>query len=106
MRPNLHIKIMAALVITFLPIVLFTGLAPLRRERAFLLGQDKKRGMDLLRMLAVVGDASHTSPDHEPLKSVMLRAYAEDPHVLSIRMLDSSQKLLCQAGPRAGAPVA
>lgn len=103
MRPNLHLKIMAALVITFLPIVLFTGLAPLRRERAFLMAQDTKRGKDLLRMLTIVGEASLASPDREPLKTLMLKAFAEDQHVLSIKLFDGRNQLLAQAGPRGGA---
>ena len=105
MRPNLHLKIMAALVITFLPIVLFTGLAPLRRERAFLMAQDTKRGKDLLRMLTIVGEASLGNKDNEPLRTLMLKAYAEDAHVLSIKLLDGKNQVLVQAGPRGGAPV-
>ena len=100
-RANLHLKIMAALVIAFLPIVVFTGVQPLRRERTYLENQDTKRAKDLLRVLSVVAETSIATQDHEPFKTVMLRAYAEDANLLSVRLLDRGQHVLCQVGPRA-----
>ena len=105
LRPNLHLKIMAALSLTFLPIILFCGVLPLHREREFLLQQDQRRAKDLVRSLQLVAESSLNAAGYEPFRTFMMKTYASDADVLSIRLLDKGQRVLCAVGPRRVLPL-